>query len=286
MIAAVVLTFDAAEGMLEACVESVLAGGDIDQLVVVDNGTKAGARLAAAGCTVVTTGSNLGYAGGVNVGLRWALDRGAAHIAVLNDDVMVEQGWLRPVLDEFAALPAVGAVQPKLLFDRSDPPTVNSVGVELGRDGAGRDIGHGEVDGPAFAETGDIQIFTGGAVVFAAPFLRDLGCFDERFFLYYEDVDLALRGAARGWRYRCVPASRVWHRGSATTEAAGHLATYLRERNRLWILIRHRPLGHVATGLWLSIRRLRWPPRAVHARALLTGLAAAPRLVFARLRAR
>jgi GT2 family glycosyltransferase len=120
--------------------------------------------------------------------------------------------------------------------------------------------------------------------VLSAAFLADVGGFDARFFLYYEDVDLALRGAERGWRYRCVPGVQVRHVGSASTDQRPDVAVYHRERNRLWVLFRHRPWGDIARGLWLSVRRLRYPPRGVHARALLAGLAAAPRLLRARSR--
>jgi hypothetical protein len=59
---------------------------------------------------------------------------------------------------------------------------------------------------------------------------------------------------------------------------------YHRERNRLWILFRYRPGADVARGVWLSVRRLRWPPRRAHARALLAGFGAVPRLLLARRR--
>ena len=116
--------------------------------------------------------------------------------------------------------------------------------------------------------------------------LDDVGLFDERYFLYYEDVDLALRAAEHGWLSRVAPASRVHHRGSASMGGIGNLAVRLRERNRLWVLVRHRPLSDIARGVWLSARRLRWPPRTVHLRALLAGVGGAPRLAWARFRQR
>jgi len=286
VLAVVVLTYDAPAGMLEACVDSVVRAGGADLVVVVDNGTAAAGRLAGRACEVVTTGRNLGFSGGMNVGIRRSLAAGADSIALLNDDAEVDPGWLEHLVAELARDPRLGAVQPKLLVAGTDPPIVNSVGVVLGRDGAGRDVGYGEPDGPAFAAARDIDLFTGGAVLLRAGFLADVGPFDERFFLYYEDVDLALRGAARGWRYRCAPASTVRHRGSTSTARVADLAAYLQERNRLRILFRYRSPADVARGLWLSVRRVRWTPRAVHARALAAGLASAPAACWQRLRAR
>jgi GT2 family glycosyltransferase len=284
VIAAVVLTFAAPEGMLEDCVTSVLAADGIDRVVVVDNGGRAADLVGALDrVEVVTTGRNLGYAAGMNVGIVRALAAGADAVLVLNDDLVVERDVVGPLTDELHDA-RVGAVQPKLLFAGSG--LVNSVGVQLGRDGAGVDIGVGQPDGPAFTGPRDIEVFTGGAVLVTRAFLDDVSGFDERFFLYYEDVDLALRGREHGWRYRCAPASVVHHRGSATAaqHAVADVTAFHRERNRLWVLVRHRPWGDVTRGIWLSVRRLRHPPRLVHLRALVAGIAAAPRLVRDRFR--
>ncbi|HEY7626840.1 MAG TPA: glycosyltransferase family 2 protein, partial [Ilumatobacteraceae bacterium] len=180
--------------------------------------------------------------------------------------------------------PRLGAAQPKLLVAGTQPALVNSVGVDVGTDGAGRDVGFGEPDGPQFADERAIEAFTGGAVLFRSSFLEHTGGFDESYFLYYEDLDLARRGTALGWRYRCVPASVVRHRVSASTAQLGDRARYFQERNRLRFAFRHGDLRTIAGAVWLSVRRLRWAPRTVHARALFAGLAAAPRALAARAR--
>ncbi len=300
MIGLVVLTYAPPPGMLEDCIAALRShtstvDGEPLVLVVVDNGGVLG-RIpadvldplldASADFEVdrLAPATNVGFAGGMNVGIRRAVERGARAVVILNDDVVVEPGWLPPLLAELDSTGAgrVGAVQPKLLF-AGEPVRINSLGVHLGPDGAGTDIALGEPDETHPDTTPrDLEIFTGGAVLLSADFVRATGGFDERFFLYYEDVDLALRGAALGWRYRLAPASRVTHRGSATTATIGDRAAYLRERNRLWVLFRHRPWRDVRTGLWLSVRRMRWAPRGAHTRALAAGLAAAPRLLSAR----
>ena len=269
--------------MLDACVESVLAAGDADHVIIVDNGGRA---IADTNVDLVRPQRNLGFGGGANAGFRRAVELGATSIALLNDDIEVELGWLRPLLDAFDNDPSLGAVQPKLLLAGTDPARVNSVGVAVGGDGAGNDVGYGEVDGPEFASDRDIDAFTGGAVLFRSTFLQATGGFDESYFLYYEDLDLARRGAAAGWTYRCVPASRVWHRVSASTSQLGDRARYLQERNRLRFAFRFGDVATMWRALWLSIRRVRWSPRVTHARALVAGLCYAPAALLARLRAR
>jgi N-acetylglucosaminyl-diphospho-decaprenol L-rhamnosyltransferase len=284
VIAAVVLTFAAPDGMLEACVRALRTDGSDDlMIVIVDNGRAAALLPGAvqAGVEIIETGRNLGYAGGMNVGIERALQAGVTAIALLNDDVVVQPGWLHPLLAELDRDPAVGAVQPKLLYP-GFPRRVNSLGVTLGSDGAGTDVGMGELDDDQALEPRDIELFTGGAVVVRAEYLRRVGVFDERYFMYYEDVDLGLRGSASGWRYRCAPESWVEHRGGATVAGVGRRTAFLRERNRLWILFGYRPAGDIVRGVWLSIRRLRFSPRWTHFTALCAGCAAAPRLAMRR----
>jgi N-acetylglucosaminyl-diphospho-decaprenol L-rhamnosyltransferase len=273
VIAVVIVTFSGDAAMLDACIASVLAAGEADRVIVVDNG---GGAVVDAGIELIRPGRNLGFGGGANAGFRRAAELGASVIALLNDDIEVSSGWLAPLVAALDVDQSLGAVQPKLLLAGADPARVNSVGVAIGGDGAGSDIGFGEPDGPAFAAARPIEAFTGGAVLFRPRFLEVTGGFDESYFLYYEDVDLAARGAALGWAYQCVPASVVRHRVSASTAQLGDRARYLQERNRLRFVFRYGDLGTIGRALWLSVRRLRWTPRRVHGRALLAGLAHAP----------
>lgn len=285
MIAVVVLTFRRDPAALVHTVRGVLAADGTDLVMVVDNGGSAGAALAdiaADRLVVVPTGDNLGYAGGMNVGLRAALARGATAVALLNDDVRVAADWLTPLQRVLTADPSLGAVQPMLVDEGSQPATVNSMGVDVGADGAGVDLHRGAPADADWPEVVPIERFTGGAVLMRAAFVADVGVFDERFFLYYEDVDLGARGARRGWRYACVPASRVWHEGSATTASLGHRQRYYQERNRLWTVASWGSWRQIRTAWWLSIRRVAHPPYATHLRALLAGTVGAPRRLLLR----
>ncbi|MEY2414992.1 MAG: hypothetical protein QOH53_326 [Ilumatobacteraceae bacterium] len=259
--------------MLDACIQSVLAGGDADHVIVVDNG---GSASVGSDVVLVRAPSNLGFGGGANLGFHRAAELGATEIALLNDDIEVESGWLAPLRAALDDDPKHGAVQPKLLLAGSDPPRINSLGVTISGDGAGSDIAYGQVDGPQFGDDRPIESFTGGAVLFRSQFLEETRGFDDSYFLYYEDVDLARRGALLGWTYECVPSSVVWHQLSASTSQLGRRARYLQERNRLRFAFRFGDRAMVRRALWLSIRRLRWSPRGTHARALIAGIWHAP----------
>ena len=276
VLAAVVVTFSAGPGVLSQCLASVASAGGVDHVIVVDTGGSAEVPDDVELLRV----PNDGYGAAANVGFARARELGATACALLNDDLVVRPGWVEPLLAELDVAAGVGAVQPKLLYAGRIPPTVNSLGVAVGHDGAGVDIGLGEPDGDF--PTADIEAFTGGAVVFASEFLDATGGFDERFFLYYEDVDLAARGRRLGWSYRCVPASVVDHTGSASTAGDPDRTWFLQERNRLWNAFRNQDPGTMVRAVWLSIRRLRHAPRVTNARALLAGLGGAPRRIWER----
>jgi len=124
--------------------------------------------------------------------------------------------------------------------DRFD--VINNVGSILFNDGAGADRGWLEIDHGQFDVPVDVFAWCGGSVLFRPGYLTDVGLFDERFFLYYEDTDLSWRGRARGWRYRTVPASVARHVHAASTGEGSAMFTYYVERNRLLMLLKNAPL--------------------------------------------
>jgi GT2 family glycosyltransferase len=123
---------------------------------------------------------------------------------------------------------------------------INNAGTQLRPDWYGVDRGLHAVDDGTWDAPGEVTAWCGGAVLLRAGYLRDVGRFDDRLFLYYEDLDLSLRGAARGWRYRYEPASVVGHEHGATAVAGSPLAEYYKERNRLLVAARHAPAAVAA----------------------------------------
>jgi GT2 family glycosyltransferase len=116
---------------------------------------------------------------------------------------------------------------------------INNVGTVIAPDGYAHDRGWLGVDRGQYDTPADVSAWCGAAVLLARAYLDDVGLFDERLFLYYEDVDLSLRGASRGWRYRTAPASVVRHVHAATSVDGSALKDYYNERNRLLVATRH-----------------------------------------------
>ncbi|MFL6205827.1 MAG: glycosyltransferase family 2 protein [Acidimicrobiales bacterium] len=241
---AVILCWNNA-ALIDRCLEHVLATdwpGRLD-VVVVDNGSTDGSvdrwDERHPGVTLIRTGANLGYAGGVNRGLDHLDDVDA--VALVNSDAFVEASWLRPLAAALDGDPLVGAASPKILFaDRDGPPVINNVGNVLGPTWELHDRGFGEEDRGQYDREEDVWGWCGAAVLLRSRYLEDVGRFDERLFLYAEDADLSWRGARRGWRYRYVPTSVVHHqhRASSGQERTPFLDV-LNRRNRLVVVTRH-----------------------------------------------
>lgn len=124
-----------------------------------------------------------------------------------------------------------------------------NVGNERRADGYGVDRGRYEADRGQHDAPREIAAWCGGAVLLRGEYLRDVGPFDERLFLYYEDLELSLRGSERGWRHRYEPASVVDHRVGSSSSGGESRAERLKERNRLLVLARHGGAGRVLPQL-------------------------------------
>lgn len=145
---------------------------------------------------------------------------------------------------------------------------INNAGTKLLPDGSTADYGYLQPEDPAFAAPAEVFGWSGAAVLLSRVFLDDVGVFDPRFFLYYEDADLSWRGRLRGWSYQFVPTSVVRHLHSATVGSRSALAQHLTQRNRLLMLTKVAPGRLVAAAWWDAGRitaRALWRDVAVRA---------------------
>ena len=117
---------------------------------------------------------------------------------------------------------------------------INNAGSVLVNGSWGGDRGFLERDTGQYDEPQDVFAWCGAGVLFRPGYLEDVGLFDERFFLYYEDTDMAWRGRARGWRYRYVPTAVMRHLHAATSVEGSPLFQHFTERNRLLMLTQER----------------------------------------------
>jgi GT2 family glycosyltransferase len=126
---------------------------------------------------------------------------------------------------------------------------INNVGNVLLGDEFGADRGYLEPDDGRFDQSVDVFAWCGAAVLLRRDYLDEVGLFDERLFLYSEDLELSWRGQKKGWRYRYQPHSVVRHQHSATAGENSRLTAYYSSRNRLLVLTRHASRGRLLRSL-------------------------------------
>lgn len=236
--------------MLAACLAALARQTERDFcIVVVDNGSTDGTVdwLAAEhpDIIVIVNISNHGFARAVNQGIGVT---DAPFVAVLNNDTEPETDWLAALLSCAESDPHVGMVASKMLFaDR--PEMINSAGICVDVTGIAWDRLGGATDDPT--ETAPVEIFgpCAGAALYRRTMLDEIGLFDESFFAYLEDVDLAWRGRAAGWRCLYTPAARVLHRHSATAGEGSPFKRRQLARNKVWLLAKNYPFRQ----LWWAV---------------------------------
>ena len=197
---------------------------------VVDNASEDGTRATLAAfekvapvpLEVFASRENLGYTGGHNRSIAKAAEHGIPWVLVLNTDVVLAPDFLETLLAD-AGRPSrerTATFTGKIL--RADGPSltptsvIDSAGIRMTPNGRHFDVGAGDPDDGRFDRPAEIFGASGCVALFRTEALADAristGFFDDDFFVYREDVDLAWRLRGRGWSARCVPSARAWHR--------------------------------------------------------------------------
>ncbi len=256
------------------------------EVVVVDNGSTddsvATIRDRHPGVTVLEAGSNLGFTGGNNLGLRWALDRGADYGLLLNNDTDLSAAFLTLIVDAAEGDPRIGIASPSILY-YDQPGTIWSAGGRIDwRRGSAAMIGLNEPDMGQFGcAPYDVDFVTGCALLIKADVMRRLGLLDERFFIYYEDTEWCVRARRAGYRTVVIPQARIWHKISSETREASPRVHYLMTRNRLLFLLATRAglvawlytlLGDYARTLLSWSVRPRWRSKRPQRRAMVQAI--------------
>lgn len=230
---------------LAACLNSLLKQSLKTRIVVIDNGSSDGSigfiRENYPNIEVLSNGKNLGFAGGVNVGIRRGIDRGDEFVALLNNDAVANKYWLQKLLDCLKENPESGIAICKILS--SDGTRLDSTGDYYTSWGLPFPRGRGERASDKYDKQRLIFAASGGASLYRVSMLKEIGLFDEDFFAYYEDVDLSFRAQLAGWRVRYEPAAIVYHQIGATSGKIKGFATYQTMKNLPYLLWKNIPLS-------------------------------------------
>ena len=241
-VSAVVVNYQQRD-LLRSCLvslrEALRPFEDAQEIVVVDNGSSDGSvemvREEFPEARLIELTENTGFAGGVAAGIRNAA---GDWLFCVNNDATVESDAIRELLRVAETGGGqIGSVAARMVFaDR--PGVINSAGIEIDRLGVASDRLLGEPVSASEHEPVEVFGTSAGAALYRKTMLEEVP-FDETFFAYYEDVDVAWRARMRGWRCLYAPRAVVHHHHSATARHGSSVKYYWSGRNRVRVLARN-----------------------------------------------
>jgi N-acetylglucosaminyl-diphospho-decaprenol L-rhamnosyltransferase len=236
-LAVVIVTYNSAAEVARTLVEVSKQLGQSDELVVVDNAsadaTREAVRKSAPSARILEQGRNLGFAAGCNIGVEQTT---AELLLLLNPDAPPAPGCIEALRHTAVERPTWGAWQ--ALVTMAGGTKINTAGNVthfLGMGWAGR-CGDPVVEAPIAPI--EVDFASGAALVVRREAWKRVGGFDERYFMYGEDLDIALRLWSTGWAVGLEPNARVEHDYEF---AKGDRKWFLLERNRWWTVISDYP---------------------------------------------
>ena len=244
-------------------------------VVVIDNGSREKLNLPQdylgnIPLEIIVKENNLGFTGGHNKGIKYALENGADYILVLNNDVTIDPNLISQLIKALDRNSKYGIVSPKIYFAKGfefhkDKYKEDEKGRVFWYGGGimdwanviARHRGVDEVDKGQYQKTEETDFATGACFLIKRDMLEKVGFFDDKFFLYYEDSDLGQRIKRSGYKIIYAPDAVVWHKNAASVGGSGSpLQDYYISRNRMLFGLRYAPLRSKLALVKESIRLL------------------------------
>lgn len=230
------------------------------QIIVVDNNPKEQFTVDNSQLTdtvkIIKSNENLGFSGGNNVGIQYALDHKADYVLILNNDTIVHKNLINELLEVAESDEKIGIVVPKIYFakgyefhkDRYKKGELGKViwyagGIIDWDNVVGKHRGVDEVDNGQYDQVEPTEFASGCCFLVKIEVFEKVGFFDEKYFLYYEDADLSMRINKAGHAIMYVPKAILWHKNAGAAGGSGStLQDYYITRNRLIFGMRYAPL--------------------------------------------
>jgi GT2 family glycosyltransferase len=240
------------------CVESLLNNDHSAKILVVDNGSnKKDLRTLEAfldkqkNTVFIKNKQNLGFAGGVNTGLRYAINNNYTYVALINNDAMVDTNWVNQLMK--SAEQKKVAITTGLLLN-TDGSRIDSTSEQYSLWGMPFARGRGKKAEKA-PKSGYVFGATGGATLYKTSLFEEIGLFDESFFAYYEDVDISFRAQLAGHKVYYNNKAIAYHQQGASSKKIPGFTVYQTFKNVPLLYIKNVPmklLFSVGIRLWLT----------------------------------
>ncbi len=258
----VVLSYKGHEDTLDLLQSLKKVKGEFElNIIIVDNYPEDPLKINASdykelNLRIIYNKENLGFSGGNNIGINESLKNGADYVIILNNDTLVDPGFIQEFVNAAENDKTTGIITPKIYFakgyefhkDRYKEGDLGKVIWYAGgkidwKNVIGNHRGLDEVDKGQFDEDGETQMATGCCFLVKKEVLERVGLYDDRYFLYFEDADLSERVKKAGYKIMYEPKAIIWHKNAQSSGGSGSsLQDYFMTRNRLLFGMRFAPL--------------------------------------------
>ncbi len=228
--------------------------------ILVDNGSTDGSvefvKKYYKEVVIIKLEENKGFAKGNNIGIKKAFeDINIEYIFTLNNDTTIEPNTIGSLISIANQDKKIGSVAPKMIFLRNKK-VIDNLGISINKDGGAVNRGSKEVDQGQYDKSSNIFGVCAGAALYKREAIESIRLnkeyFDDDFFAYYEDLDLAWRLRLAGWRSMSCPEAIVYHVHSATAVSHSLFKSFYMNRNRFYVMLKNYPFGYLVKAVILT----------------------------------
>lgn len=255
----IIVIWNGLEDTLE-CLRSLLQDGYPNfEIVVVDNGSTDGSAEALREkkfpVRILSAPSNLGFTGGNNLGLAEAQRMGARYAFLLNNDTTLEKGAIGALVEAAEAREGAGICAPVMhYFDEPSKIWFAGSRLSLNRAEASHDL---SIHPNRTSAPYHTPWVSGCAMLVRMLAVEQVGGFDDRFYLTWEDVDWCVRMRSEGWFVMVVPKARIFHKCARSGSRLKGIRSYYAVRNSLLLASKHAGFGYCSAFVHVMARHLR-----------------------------
>ncbi|MBR4109664.1 MAG: glycosyltransferase family 2 protein [Oscillospiraceae bacterium] len=232
----IILNYNGWQDTLD-CVQSVQHSNYSDtNIVVVDNASTDGSfdilkQELSSDVILLHSDKNIGYAGGNNIGIRYAVEQGAEYLCILNNDTVIAPDAFTKCIDLLDRDPSIGFTGPLVMeFDRE---SVQSTGGNIYIQKGNVTLNNNGKRPSELPQEVPCDYIGGACILLRASLLEEIGVIPEAYFLFFEETEWCYRAQLAGYRNVCLTDAQVRHKGSASIDVINGLHAYLMERNRV-----------------------------------------------------
>ena len=247
-LAIILLNWNGTRDTIE-CLDTLIkdrANHDVS-IIVVDNGSTPKqlylleshiSSLSHGKITLLKNRRNLGFAGGVNTGIRWCIENDIEYVALLNNDAVADKSWVQNLLRK---MDDNTSIVTGLLLNKAGKK-IDSTGEQYSTWGMPFARNRGDVADEA-PDSDYVFGATGGATLYKTSLFKEIGLFDERFFAYYEDVDISFRAQLAGHKVYYTKEAVAYHKQGATSKKIPGFTVYQTLKNIPLLYTKNVPIG-------------------------------------------